>query len=134
MKDIGVEFIVPGPPATKGSTVSFVGKLGRIVTKTDCRGLKAWSESVGWAAKFTRLQLANDDTPVRITAVFQFPHPTRVARLWPTVRPDLDKLLRALLDALTGVAYADDAQVVELTAQKVYGADARTTVRISRVE
>jgi hypothetical protein len=33
----------------------------------------------------------------------------------------LDKLIRAVLDGLTGVAYEDDQQVVRLTAQKAYG-------------
>jgi len=41
---------------------------------------------------------------------------------WPSKTPDLDKLIRSTLDALTasGVVYRDDAQVVELTGRKVY--------------
>ena len=38
----------------------------------------------------------------------------------PKVAPDLDKLVRAVMDALTGVCYADDAQVIEIWASKVY--------------
>jgi Holliday junction resolvase RusA-like endonuclease len=38
----------------------------------------------------------------------------------PSGRPDLDKLIRAALDALTGVVYRDDAQIVMLYARKVY--------------
>jgi Holliday junction resolvase RusA-like endonuclease len=38
----------------------------------------------------------------------------------PTVPPDLDKLIRAVLDGLTGVAYKDDGQVVRITAVKIY--------------
>ncbi|MCR4339570.1 MAG: RusA family crossover junction endodeoxyribonuclease [Gemmatimonadaceae bacterium] len=37
---------------------------------------------------------------------------------WPTTKPDADKLTRALLDALTGVAYVDDSQVVHLGIRK----------------
>jgi len=48
----------------------------------------------------------------------------------PVVKPDVDKLARALLDALTGVAYGDDAQVVEMHVCKTYGDDARTTVTV----
>ena len=36
-------------------------------------------------------------------------------------RPDLDKLQRAVLDALTGVLFSDDGQVVQLAAVKQYG-------------
>jgi Holliday junction resolvase RusA-like endonuclease len=50
------------------------------------------------------------------------PKPRTVKRLHPTVAPDLDKLIRAALDAMTAVAYLDDGQVTEITAMKVYGA------------
>jgi crossover junction endodeoxyribonuclease RusA len=44
---------------------------------------------------------------------------------WTMVRnPDLDKLARAVLDALTGVLYGDDAQVVQLVLFKSYGPSA----------
>ena len=36
----------------------------------------------------------------------------------PTGRPDLDNVVKAVLDALNGVLYADDAQVVTLEAYK----------------
>lgn len=38
----------------------------------------------------------------------------------PIGKPDLDKLARALLDALKGVCWADDAQVAQLAARKRY--------------
>jgi crossover junction endodeoxyribonuclease RusA len=38
-----------------------------------------------------------------------------------TTPPDLDKVGRALMDALTGVVYRDDAQVIRLDAGKSYG-------------
>jgi len=45
-------------------------------------------------------------------------------------KPDIDKLCRAVLDALTGIAYADDSQVVALDASKVYGPTASTEIFI----
>lgn len=39
----------------------------------------------------------------------------------PAVMPDIDKLARAVMDALTNVAYNDDAQVVGLHCTKSYG-------------
>lgn len=53
------------------------------------------------------------------------------ARLHPTSPPDLDKLVRALLDALWHVCYNDDSQVVSLTASKIYGD--RTEVSIETI-
>ena len=39
----------------------------------------------------------------------------------PATRPDLDKLLRSVLDSMQGVALVDDSQVVTIRARKVYG-------------
>jgi Holliday junction resolvase RusA-like endonuclease len=39
----------------------------------------------------------------------------------PAGKPDTDKLIRAVLDALTGLVWRDDAQVVDILARKVYG-------------
>lgn len=41
----------------------------------------------------------------------------------PTVKPDLDNIIKAILDALNGCAYADDAAVVEVHAYKRYSLD-----------
>jgi crossover junction endodeoxyribonuclease RusA len=53
-------------------------------------------------------------------------------RVWPDKRPDLDKLIRAVLDALTQVIFADDSQVVEIRATKDYVAPG-VTVEIRRI-
>jgi Holliday junction resolvase RusA-like endonuclease len=39
----------------------------------------------------------------------------------PQGRPDLDNIVKACTDALNGIAYRDDARIVELHARKVYG-------------
>jgi len=56
-----------------------------------------------------------------MTIVFVFQKPKTVTRSEPTVPPDLDKLIRAVLDGLTAIAYKDDAQVTEIRAVKIYG-------------
>jgi Holliday junction resolvase RusA-like endonuclease len=38
-----------------------------------------------------------------------------------STRPDLDKLVRAIGDALTGIIYRDDAQLAVVRAEKHYG-------------
>jgi Holliday junction resolvase RusA-like endonuclease len=127
-KSMTTTFTVLGQPATKGSTVSFQGKNG-IVTRHDCKNLAAWTQAVGWAARAARVPMAPAGAAVSISAAFSFIPPKR-KRHWPTVRPDVDKLARALLDALTGVAYADDAQVVNLWVSKTYHDTAQMIVRL----
>ncbi len=48
----------------------------------------------------------------------------------PTKKPDLDNALKLIWDALNGVVYADDAQVVAVSARKVYGEVAETIVTV----
>jgi len=127
-------FIVLGPASTKGSTVSFIGATGRVVTKADNQGLASWTQAVGWAARAAGVRCAPRDVAIQIVAMFQFVRPeSRKHRVTPTVKPDIDKLTRALLDALTGVGYVDDAQVVKLLVEKVYGVDARTWVQVEQL-
>lgn len=42
---------------------------------------------------------------------------------FPAVHPDIDKLTRAVLDALTGICFEDDRQVVGLVVAKRYSYD-----------
>ncbi|RUM87196.1 MAG: RusA family crossover junction endodeoxyribonuclease [Thermodesulfatator sp.] len=70
--------------------------------------------------------------PVALDLWFYLPIPKSFSRrkrlralsgeLRPTGRPDLDNLVKAVLDALLGVALEDDRQIVELRAAKLYGA------------
>ena len=39
----------------------------------------------------------------------------------PTKKPDVDNILKAFLDAMNGIVYLDDCQVVDLHVKKVYG-------------
>lgn len=63
--------------------------------------------------------------------LFVFNKPKTVKRDEPYVRPDLDKLIRAVLDGLTGVAYEDDQQVIRITAQKAYGETEGVHIKIN---
>ena len=62
--------------------------------------------------------------PVSVTLTFYRrkpkSYPTRKAS-WPITKPDIDKQARLVLDALTGIAFRDDAQVVRLIAEKCWG-------------
>jgi Holliday junction resolvase RusA-like endonuclease len=126
-----IEFVVPGPPAVKGSTLSFFDR-GRIVTKTDSKNGRAWARSVAWIAKSAGVRVIPKGHGVIVSIVYEFQPPLVAKRSEPCVRPDVDKLARALLDALTGVAYEDDGQVVALTVRKTYGADTLTRIWVDR--
>ena len=68
--------------------------------------------------KFTQF---DKDVPVSVRITFLMPRPKTVKRHMPIVPPDIDKLCRAVLDALTDVGvWVDDSQVVDLGATKIY--------------
>lgn len=50
---------------------------------------------------------------------------------WPDRRPDIDKLARAVLDALTGSVWRDDGQVVILDVAKRYADTPSTIITIT---
>ena len=52
----------------------------------------------------------------------------------PTGRPDMDNVIKAILDSLNGRMWRDDSQVVSLYAEKRYAETPRAEVEIKRVE
>lgn len=51
----------------------------------------------------------------------------------PAKKPDIDNLLKAVLDALNGKAYHDDNQIVDISAKKLYSNEPKTVVFISEL-
>ena len=48
----------------------------------------------------------------------------------PTTKPDGDNILKVVLDALNGLAYDDDRQVVKMCIIKVYGSNPGLVVQV----
>ena len=116
----GLYFTVRGLPVPQGSSRAFVvaGKA-RIVTKT--ARLSDWRSAIATAAGTVMGTEPLLDGPLTVRAEFFLPRPKSTKRVYPAVRPDLDKLARALLDGCTGVVWTDDSRVVDLIVSKRYG-------------
>lgn len=110
--DIGttVEFFVAGKAAPQGSK-RHVGN-GRMIESS--KALGPWREHVAWAAQHAMAGRTLISGAIVLTADFALPRIQAIRKTTPahTKKPDLDKLIRALGDALTGVIYVDDAQIV----------------------
>lgn len=120
-----ISYFIEGEPAPQGSKNGFV-KNGRVVMVESSKKVKPWRAAVAeQTAKHIRWQTLNPiDTPVEIALVFYLPKPKSVKRDWPSVKPDLDKLIRSTFDGLTtGGLYADDALVIAVSASKQYATD-----------
>ena len=84
---------------------------------------KPWKKKVRLAAQEHRPEQPMDGAIVLVLRFF-LERPKSVSekkRPYPTVYPDNDKLIRAIGDALTGIIYNDDAQVVDIISRKRYG-------------
>jgi crossover junction endodeoxyribonuclease RusA len=111
-------------PAPQGSKRHVGG--GRMVESS--AKVKPWREAVRQEAIATGLVISAE--PIYLHLLFRFRRPkghwNAKGELKPsapkaiTTRPDLDKLCRSTLDALTGVLFADDSQVAFLVASKEY--------------
>jgi len=127
-------FFVEGAPVPKGSTKSFLHrKTGRIVTMQDNREKqKVWTERIVWKAREKGVQLSGGACSLYV--IFHMPEPKSFrnakgnrkpsAPKWHTKKPDLDKLLRCVMDALTGIAWKDDSQVIRIVGRKGYAGEA----------
>jgi crossover junction endodeoxyribonuclease RusA len=122
-----VRFWVAGRPAPQGSK-RHIGN-GRMIEMSKAVG--PWREAVRGEAQ--RRFAAPLDGPVRVIADFCFIRPKSGRRAEPCVRPDLDKLLRAVLDGLAMAgAFADDGQVTEITARKRYAPATGAWITVAR--
>lgn len=141
-----IEFWVPGRPQTAGSKSAFVNpNTGKaIVTESGSSKSKArkrtWRGDLRDAGEHARRGWDTDQpVDVALWAHFVFVRsrpspqmrsgrhagqlaPSAVGRR-PVSRPDALKLARAAEDALTGVLWLDDSQIVHETIEKAFGDD-----------
>lgn len=109
------EFFVKGRPIPQGS-LKFIQGRPIHARATD---LAVWRADVARNAELSGFKPVTN--PVSVTITFNLLKPKSTKRITPHVKPDLDKLIRAVLDGLTGVAYVDDSQVILIKARKIYG-------------
>ena len=116
-----VTLTVPGRTAPQGSK-SFKGfRNGRGVMVESSKEVGPWRERVALAAHNAMGGRNLLDGAVNAYLEFTMPRPKSAPkRSTPPAakRPDIDKLARACLDAISGVIICDDSQIVELRATK----------------
>ena len=114
-----LQFFVSGYPMPKGSMVAYArprgdGKWRGVLTHSTRS--KSWEVTIREQLPMVATPL---DGPLGVQLAFYLPRPKTVAREYPSVVPDIDKLARAVLDGLKGVI-VDDSRVVDLTCNKRY--------------
>lgn len=123
-------FTVPGEPRGKARPKVTRTKAGKSLTYTPDKTV-AYEELV----RQRYLQAAGgerfpDGVPLAlfVRAFYGIPKSTSKRKraeiaagaCWPTKKPDFDNVFKILCDALNGIAYADDAQIVQASIHKCY--------------
>lgn len=137
------KFYILGEPQGKGRPRVETHKNGKTVTRTPERtvyyeNLIKTEYRAQCGGKF------NDDAmlDVRIFAYFAIPKSTSKkkrqamldGKIRPTKKPDFDNIGKVVCDSLNGIAYRDDAQVVDSMVRKFYSDTPRVVVTISDIE
>ena len=131
---MNLRIYIPGLPAPQGSKRAIPNRsTGRVSLVESSARVKPWREDVRAAAldAYSGPALTG---PLYVEITFWIPRPRGhygtgrnadtlrpSAPEYPAGKPDVDKLARAILDALTSAGtWRDDSQVVSLSAAKVY--------------
>jgi Holliday junction resolvase RusA-like endonuclease len=125
-----ITFFCPGIPKAS--------QTGSVVRRPDGRAFPlrrntAWGDYVAVVAREHAPMLPLIG-PLVLDLVYTFPRPRAVSprhRPAPCVRPDAENLLKHQLDALNGVLWKDDAQIVDLRVRKVYGSKPGLTLTVA---
>ena len=67
---------------------------------------------------------------LRLTFEMLKPKTVRKRERWRAKKPDMDNLVKAVLDAMNGILYRDDAQIVYLVALKPYSDSPGVTIEL----
>lgn len=132
-----MNFVIEGTPKGKGRP-RFSRHNGYVKTYTPLETLD-YEQQVRIAYQFAEGKYYAE-CPLKMSVVAFFEPPKSVSKkkkqmmldglILPTKKPDVDNIIKVILDGLNGIAFHDDVQVVELTVNKKYSERPRTEICI----
>ncbi len=138
-----LSIVVYGNPEPRGSKTAGIGKGGRRFMRDSNPKSYPWMRDVAQAAGIAMRAQPLLRGPLRVDVDFYLPRPKGhfgtgknagkvrpSAPSRPITKPDKGKLERGTLDALEGIVYANDSQVVEGDSRKFYGEPVRCELRV----
>lgn len=128
-------FEVPGEPRGKGRP-----RVTRNGTYTDSETKAYEQKIVAYYRKSYGAFRYPDNSFITVKVIAHYPIPKRATKaqlaamqagkIFPSRKPDIDNVLKVVLDALNGVAYKDDSRVVHVEAEKKYSFDPRLEIHL----
>lgn len=89
--------------------------------------------------KYRRPEVSENPFKIKILAEFKPPKGTSKKMLQKlcdkpyTKKPDLDNIIKAILDSLNGLAYKDDNQITQIISEKKYGLTDRIIIILEEI-
>lgn len=113
-----IKFTIYAEPVAQGRP-KFAAR-GKFVTVYDPKKSKDWKEFVAVEAK--KYGCKPLEGPLRMVLTFRLKKPRSApkSRKYPVVKPDVSNFVKGIEDALNGICYHDDSQIVVLEASKSY--------------
>lgn len=128
-----ISFVIPGTPVP-WARAGMHGRV-RFTPIPQANAIK----DIQWLCKAAMRGAKPFEGPVAMEVVASWVAPPswsnkkRAETLWYSSRPDIDNVVKIVADALKGVAYLDDAQIVRLMIEKIVTDTAQVAVKISLV-
>jgi Holliday junction resolvase RusA-like endonuclease len=119
-----IQFSVQTKPVPQARPRFFVRHKGpqHFVGAYDPEQCKTFKEVIAWHAKLKAKESGlREPTTAPIVISLTFGMGRNGKGAYHTKRPDIDNLAKAVKDALKGIIYADDSQIVEAHLYKQYG-------------
>ena len=131
------EFEVPGKIIGKGRP-RINSYTGSVYTPTRTKDYETLVEQY-FMLKYPRFKPFEGRVQVEISAFFEIPKSAKNAdkelmldnKINPTKKPDIDNIVKIVLDAMNGIAFYDDTQITKLYVEKLYSTTETVKVKIS---
>ena len=134
------QFTVPGPAVPQGRPI-FTMRGGRRWAIDPPRSREYKAKVRAYARQASKPRLI--EGAVRLLVLEYRPIPkswskrkqeaARNQQIYPTIRPDFDNIIKAIADALTGVFWKDDRQIVDGHVRQFYSDNPRVVVEVEEI-
>lgn len=137
-----IVFTVEGKPQGKARARTFYDKRAGKMRSITPEQTKSYEDLIRWSYRAAGGQYLWEKTlQVSIQAFYPIPksfsktkwNDANMRLLRPTTKPDCDNIIKVVLDALNGVAYYDDKQVVCVSCSKYYAETGYIKISIEEI-
>ena len=137
-------FTVPGKPQGKARARTFYNSRSNKMSSMTPEKTVLYENLIKTCFRQKYGQGFPDDAYVAANILAFFEPPKSISKkkredmltgkIWPAKKPDSDNIAKVVLDALNGIAYHDDTQIIKLVVTKAYSEEAHLSVTLAKLK